>query len=120
MYAGKLVFAQLTDLIHPEQFGRCVRRYHGDYKIKTFSCWSQFLCMAFGQLTFRFLAGSRVAMVDSSGTSEGTWSQKGNQLTLRFNSGRVVYTGTLNGAAQTIWPTDCVSARILLSPSTTP
>ena len=53
MYAGKLVFAQLTDLIHPEQFRRCVRRYRGDYKVKSFSCWSQFLCMAFGQLTFR-------------------------------------------------------------------
>ena len=53
MYAGKLVFAELTDLIHPEQFRRCVRRYHGDYKVKTFSCWNQFLCMAFGQLTFR-------------------------------------------------------------------
>ena len=53
MYAGKLVFAQLTDLIHPEQFRRCVRRYQGDYKVKTFSCWNQFLCMAFGQLTFR-------------------------------------------------------------------
>src|SRR5271169_6769662 len=53
MYAGKLVFAQLTDLIHPEQFRRCVQRYHGDYKVKTFSCWNQFLCMAFGQLTFR-------------------------------------------------------------------
>ena len=53
MYAGKLVFAQLTDLIHPEQFRRCVRRYDGDYKVKTFSCWNQFVCMAFGQLTFR-------------------------------------------------------------------
>ncbi len=53
MYAGKLVFAQLTDLIHPEQFRRCVRRYRGEYKVKTFSCWNQFLCMAFGQLTFR-------------------------------------------------------------------
>ena len=53
MYAGKLVFAQLTDLIHPEQFRRCVRRYQGDYKVKSFSCWNQFLCMAFGQLTFR-------------------------------------------------------------------
>lgn len=53
MYAGKLVFAQLTDLIHPEQFHRCVRRYQGDYKVKSFSCWNQFLCMAFGQLTFR-------------------------------------------------------------------
>lgn len=53
MYAGKIVFAQLTDLIHPEQFRRCVRRYHGNDKVKTFSCWNQFLCMAFGQLTFR-------------------------------------------------------------------
>lgn len=53
MYAGKLVFAQLTDLIHPEQFRRCVRRYNGEYKVKTFSCWNQFLCMAFGQVTFR-------------------------------------------------------------------
>ena len=53
MHAGKLVFAQLTDLIHPEQFRRCVRRYAGNYKVKTFSCWNQFVCMAFGQLTFR-------------------------------------------------------------------
>jgi len=53
MYAGKLVFAQVTDLVHPEQFRRCVRRYNGEHKVKTFSCWNQFLCMAFGQLTFR-------------------------------------------------------------------
>src|SRR6266516_1502795 len=53
MHTGKLVFAQLTDLIHPEQFRRCVRRYDGEYKVKTFSCWNQFLFMAFGQLTFR-------------------------------------------------------------------
>jgi len=53
MHTGKIVFAQLTDLIHPEQFHRCVRRYSGDYKVKTFSCWNQFLCMAFGQLTYR-------------------------------------------------------------------
>ena len=53
MYAGKIIFAQITDLIHPEQFGRCVRRYNGEHKVKTFSCWNQFLCMAFGQLTFR-------------------------------------------------------------------
>lgn len=53
MNLGKLVFSQIFDLIHPEQFRRCVRRYQGDYKIKTFSCWNQFLCMGFGQLTFR-------------------------------------------------------------------
>ncbi|MCP5520960.1 MAG: IS4 family transposase [Verrucomicrobiales bacterium] len=53
MNAGKLVFAQLVEPIHPEQFRRCVRRYRGEYKVKSFACWDQFLCMAFGQLTFR-------------------------------------------------------------------
>jgi hypothetical protein len=53
MFTGKFVFAQITDLVHREQFARCVRRYNGEYKVKSFSCWDQFLCMAFGQLTFR-------------------------------------------------------------------
>ena len=53
MNAGKYVFAQILDLIHPEQFRRCVNRYRGNYKVKSFFCWDQFLCMAFGQLTFR-------------------------------------------------------------------
>jgi len=53
MFTGKFVFAQLADLIHREQFARCVRRYDGEYKVKSFSCWDQFLSMAFGQLTFR-------------------------------------------------------------------
>lgn len=53
MFTGKYVFAQLTDMIHREQFARCVRRYKGEYKVKSFSCWDQFLCMVFGQLTFR-------------------------------------------------------------------
>lgn len=53
MNSGKLVFAQLMELVHPEQFRRCVARYKGEYKVKSFSCWDQFLCMAFGQLTFR-------------------------------------------------------------------
>jgi hypothetical protein len=35
MYAGKLVFAQVTDLVHLEQFRRCVRRYNGEHKVKT-------------------------------------------------------------------------------------
>ena len=53
MNTGKFVFAQVTDIIHPQEFARCVRRYNGEYKVKSFSCWDQFLCMAFGQLTSR-------------------------------------------------------------------
>ena len=53
MHSGKTVLAQLTEWIHPEQFRRCVNRYHGHYKVRSFSCWDQFLAMAFAQLTFR-------------------------------------------------------------------
>ena len=52
-HSGKAVFAQLMDGIHPEQFNRCVRRYHGNYKVRHFSCWDQFLAMSFAQVTFR-------------------------------------------------------------------
>jgi len=53
MNTGRPIFAQLTDRIHPQQFQRCVTRYHGEHKVQSFTCWDQFLCMAFGQLTYR-------------------------------------------------------------------
>lgn len=53
MNVGKPIFAQVMEWIHPQQFERCVVRYEGDYKIQSFSCWDQFLCMAFAQVTFR-------------------------------------------------------------------
>ena len=48
-----MVFAQVMDWIHPEQFRRCVTRYKGHYKVRHFSCWDQFLAMAFAQITYR-------------------------------------------------------------------
>jgi Domain of unknown function (DUF4372)/Transposase DDE domain len=53
MHAGRTVFSQVIEAIHPEQFERCVKRYQGDRKVRHFSCWDQFLCMAFAQLTYR-------------------------------------------------------------------
>ncbi|MGH9670667.1 MAG: IS4 family transposase [Terriglobales bacterium] len=53
MYAGKLVFAQLMDHLPLHRFRRCVARYHGEHKVKSFRCLDQFLCMAFAQLTYR-------------------------------------------------------------------
>ncbi len=53
MNGGKSIFSQLTDFLPWTQFQECVARYHGDYKLKSFSCWDQFLCMAFAQLTYR-------------------------------------------------------------------
>jgi transposase len=53
MYQGKLVFSQLMSFIQKYDFNKCVSRYRGHYKIRRFSCWDQFLCMAFAQLTYR-------------------------------------------------------------------
>ena len=53
MNNGKYVFAQLMSLIHSEEFARCVDKYKGDYRVRSFKCWHQFLCMSFGQLTHR-------------------------------------------------------------------
>ena len=53
MNSEQTIFSQLMDLIPYYEFHKCVERYKGNYKIKSFSCWDQFLCMAFAQLTFR-------------------------------------------------------------------
>jgi hypothetical protein len=47
------VFAQLTEYLPQYEFQKCVTRYQGDYRLRSFSCWDQFLCMAFAQLTYR-------------------------------------------------------------------
>jgi len=47
------VFSQLIDFLPRKQFHKCINRYQGNYGIKSFSCWDQFLCMAFAQLTYR-------------------------------------------------------------------
>ena len=53
MYAGKLVFSQVTEHLPMHAFRKCVRRYGGNRYVKSFPCLSQFLCMAFAQLTHR-------------------------------------------------------------------
>ena len=53
MNSGRTIFAQVMDFLPLPEFGRCVERYRGDYKVQSFSCWDQFLCLAFAQLTGR-------------------------------------------------------------------
>ena len=53
MHTGKLVFAQLMELLPLYEFHKCVQRYQGNYRVKNFSCLNQFLTMAFAQLTYR-------------------------------------------------------------------
>jgi transposase len=53
MNTGRIVFSQLIDFLPKKQFDRCVRRYQGNRRTKTFSCFDQYLCMAFAQITYR-------------------------------------------------------------------
>jgi Transposase DDE domain/Domain of unknown function (DUF4372) len=53
MNQGQYVFAQLTAFLSHNDFIRCVSKYEGNYKIKTFTCWHQMLYMIFGQLSNR-------------------------------------------------------------------
>jgi len=53
MYIGKLVFSQVIDFMPMHTARRCVTRYQGDYKVKKFTCFDQYLYMAFAQITYR-------------------------------------------------------------------
>ena len=51
MHQGKYIFAQCIQFLNYRQFSRSVEKYGGNFKVQTFSCWEQFLCLCFGQLT---------------------------------------------------------------------
>jgi len=53
MNSGTLIFSQVMDFLPLHTFRRYVNRYHGHYKVQSFSCMDQYLCMAFAQLTYR-------------------------------------------------------------------
>ena len=53
MNEGQTVFAQIMNYIPRHSFRKNVNQYKGNYKVKSFSCWEQFLVMSFAQLTYR-------------------------------------------------------------------
>jgi transposase len=53
MNSGSTIFSQLVGFLSHYEFQKCVSRYDGEHKVRSFSCWDQYLCMAFAQLTYR-------------------------------------------------------------------
>ena len=53
MNSGKIVFSQLMHILPRYEFHKCVQRYQGNRRVRDFSCWNQFLAMAFAQLSHR-------------------------------------------------------------------
>jgi hypothetical protein len=50
---GQTIFSQIIDFLPKKKFRQCVKRYGGNYRVRSFTCFDQFLCMAFAQLTYR-------------------------------------------------------------------
>ena len=53
MHTGRFVFAELIAHLPHKEFQKCVARYNGDRHDRRFSCWDQYLAMAFAQFTYR-------------------------------------------------------------------
>lgn len=53
MNTGQTIFSQVIQFLPLSDFRDCVKRYHGNYKVKSFTCLDQYLCLAFAQLTYR-------------------------------------------------------------------
>jgi hypothetical protein len=53
MNQGRTIFSQVISFLPDREFRRCVKRYQGDIRLRGFSCWDQYLAMAFAQLTYR-------------------------------------------------------------------
>jgi hypothetical protein len=53
MNQGKSIFSQVMDFLPKHKFRQCVNRYGGNYRVRSFTCFDQFMCMAFAQLTYR-------------------------------------------------------------------
>ena len=53
MYQGQTVFSQVMGFLPQNKFRQCVNRYHGNRRVRSFTCYDQLLCMAFAQLSYR-------------------------------------------------------------------
>src|SRR5437016_2263571 len=53
MHTGRFVFSELISHLPQKEFQKCVTRYGGNTHHRNFSCWDQYLAMAFAQLTYR-------------------------------------------------------------------
>jgi hypothetical protein len=53
MNSGKTIFSQIMEFISKYNFDKCVRRYNGNYRVRNFRWWDQFLSISFAQLSYR-------------------------------------------------------------------
>lgn len=68
MNSGQYVLKQVLLIGSKYEFDKCVNRYKGNYKVQSFTCWTQFVCLVFGQLTHRKSLRDIVTCINSQGS----------------------------------------------------
>lgn len=53
MNTGRSLLSQILTYMPKYQFDKIIEKYKGNYKAQEFSCWEQYVCMVFAQLTYR-------------------------------------------------------------------
>ncbi|MFM1744399.1 MAG: hypothetical protein RLZZ630_336 [Bacteroidota bacterium] len=53
MNQGQTVLSQIIAFISKYEFDKCVKRYNGNHRVRSFTCWEQYIVMSFAQLTYR-------------------------------------------------------------------
>ena len=90
MNSGKYIFSQIMGLVSSTSFQTIVNRHFGDYRVRDFTCWKQFLCMSFGQLNHR------------ESTSDTMMCLKANAKKMyHLGIGNVVFVSTVTRANET-------------------
>ena len=69
MNLGKTIFSQFILQLSHSEFQKFVERYKGEYRTRSFSCWDQFLCMAFAQLAGMDSLSDTVSCLNARGKS---------------------------------------------------
>ena len=93
MNLGRTVFSQLVDFLPTYQFQICVDRYQGNRYVKDFSCWDQFLCLAFAQLTYRESSAISKLVFVRSNPSSIIWASGAKFLATRWHTPTNTATG---------------------------
>jgi hypothetical protein len=100
MNQGRTVFSQLVEFLPTYQFQICVDRYQGNRYVKDFSCWDQFLCLAFAQLTYRDSLRDIEACLRAQQPSSIIWASGAKFLATRWHTP----TNTATGGSTPISP----------------
>jgi hypothetical protein len=105
MNPGQTIFSQIMSFIPKYEFDKRVIKYKGNYKIRQFSCWDQFLSMSFAQLTYR----------ESLRDIEACLNAQPNKLYHMGIKGNVSRTNLANANRKRDWRIYAEFAQVLIS-----